>query len=142
MVCAGGGGIPVVERRSAEGRIRYEGAEGVIDKDLGAQRLAVDVGAERLVILTDVAQAFLRYRRPDARPLGRVAAGEARRYLEQGEFAEGSMGPKIRAAIRFVEAGGREAIIAALTDVERALAGESGTHVLPDAVPAEVGRAN
>ncbi|MDI3298719.1 MAG: carbamate kinase [Bacillota bacterium] len=136
VVAAGGGGVPVVERPGPDGRLVYEGVEAVVDKDLGAQRLAVDVGADRLVILTDVPQAFLHYRRPDARPLGRVALSEARRYLEAGEFAEGSMGPKVRAAVRFVAAGGREAVIASLADAEQALAGEAGTHILPDAAPA------
>ncbi|MCL6522797.1 MAG: carbamate kinase [Firmicutes bacterium] len=134
VVAAGGGGVPVVERRLPDGRRLYEGVEAVVDKDLGAQRLAVDVGADRLLMLTDVSHAYLHYRRPDARPLERLSRTEARGLLAAGEFAEGSMGPKVRAAVRFLEAGGREAVIASLAEAERALAGATGTHVLPDAV--------
>ncbi len=127
VVACGGGGIPVVRR--ADGR--YEGVEAVVDKDLAAALLAHELGADGLLILTDVPSVMLDYGKPTARPLHRVTADELRRYQAEGHFASGSMGPKVEAAIRFVSGGtGRRAIIAALDQARAALEGHAGTHVL------------
>jgi len=128
VVAAGGGGIPVADETGA-----MRGVDAVVDKDLASERLATYIGAERFVILTDVDAAYLNYGRPDQRKLGYVGVSEMRRYYAEGHFKAGSMGPKVLAAIRFVENGGREAIIAKLDRLMEAIAGEDGTHVVPDA---------
>lgn len=125
VVTCGGGGIPVV--RGADGRL--VGAEAVIDKDLAAALLAREVHADTLLILTDVEHAVLRYGTPQAAPLRAVSAGQLRTYQTEGHFASGSMGPKIEAALRFVEGGGQRAIISALHVGVAALRGETGTQV-------------
>jgi carbamate kinase len=122
VICAGGGGIPVY--RNAEGALR--GAEAVIDKDLTAELLARTVGASALLLLTDVSAVKVGWGTREARPLHEVSVPE----LQQMEFPEGSMGPKIRAACRFVEQTGRLAAIGTLADADRILAGEAGTRVL------------
>jgi carbamate kinase len=127
VVAAGGGGVPVVRD---DGGLR--GVEAVIDKDLGAALLAVTVDADVLVIATDVAHAVLRYGKPDAEPLGRLKVSEMRAHLAEGHFASGSMGPKVEAACRFVERGGRHAAITELDHILDAAAGEAGTVVVPD----------
>jgi carbamate kinase len=127
VVANGGGGIPVV--REPDG---LRGVEAVIDKDLGAALLAGTVDAEVLVIATDVPHAVLRFGQPDAEPLGRVPVTEMRRYLAEGHFASGSMGPKVEAACRFVEQGGRHTAITRLDQIVGAVAGETGTVVVPD----------
>jgi carbamate kinase len=126
-VCSGGGGIPVVRGRDGA----LSGVDAVIDKDLAAMRLALDVEAEVLMILTDVPHAYVHYNTPEQRPLDVVSMSEMRAYAAEGHFKAGSMGPKVEACLRFVEAGG-QSIIASLTEVVRALAGESGTRIVPD----------
>jgi carbamate kinase len=123
-ISVGGGGIPVVEKDGG-----YAGVEAVIDKDLGGERLATDVGAAVLMILTDAPQACLNYRKPDQVVLGAIGLEDARRYYAEGHFASGSMGPKVKAAIRFVEHGGRAAIIASLNHALEALEGKTGTSI-------------
>ena len=130
VVANGGGGIPVV-RREPGGPL--EGVEAVIDKDLGAALLARSVGADVLVIATDVPNAVLRYGTPEAEPLGRVAVQELRSLAADGHFASGSMGPKVDAACRFVENGGAFAVITRLEQIAEAVAGSSGTVVVPRA---------
>jgi carbamate kinase len=127
VVAAGGGGIPVV--RDDGGKLR--GVEAVIDKDLAAERLARDVRADLLMILTDVERVCLNYRMPDQRMLDRVTVAEARRYQQEGHFRAGSMGPKVEAAVRFVEASGTRAVIGPLQGAARALRGETGTEIIP-----------
>lgn len=125
VVTNGGGGIPVTA--GDDGRLH--GVEAVIDKDLAASVLAVEVGAERLIILTDVDGVAVGYGTADARWLGDVSATELRDHGRRGEFAAGSMGPKVEAVCRFVERSGRSAAIGALgcaTDVVR---GDRGTQV-------------
>ncbi|GBD21598.1 Carbamate kinase 1 [bacterium HR28] len=130
VVACGGGGIPVVRRPDG----RYDGVEAVIDKDLAAALLAHELGADALLILTDVPHVMLNYGTPNASPLEQVTVSELRRYQAEGHFASGSMGPKVEAAIRFVSRGAsRRAIIAALDHARDALEGRCGTHVLPDA---------
>jgi carbamate kinase len=128
VIASGGGGIPVIEEAG-----KLKGVEAVIDKDLAGERLAEDVGADVFLILTDVDRVRLNYGKPDERPIDRMTAEEGKRYLAEGHFAKGSMEPKVKAAIRFVEAGGERAVIASLDQAVAALAGEAGTQVVHDA---------
>jgi carbamate kinase len=126
VVANGGGGVPVVR----EGGV-LRGVEAVIDKDLGAALLARTVHADVLVIATDVPSAVLRFGEPDAEPLGRVDVRRMRALAAAGHFASGSMGPKVEAACRFVEDGGGHAVITDLADIQDAVAGRTGTVVVP-----------
>lgn len=125
VVANGGGGIPVVD--APDDPVR--GVEAVIDKDLAGARLAQELGATRLVILTDVAGVAVDYGTADERWLTRIPVTELRGLQADGHFAVGSMGPKVEAACRFVEASGGRAIIASLDDLEAAIAGTAGTQV-------------
>ena len=127
VVAAGGGGVPVV--RADDG---LRGVEAVIDKDLAAALLAVTVDADVLVIATDVPNAVLRFGQPDAEPLGRIKVSRMREYLRAGHFGSGSMGPKVEAACRFVERGGRHTAITKLDQIIDAVEGRAGTVVVPD----------
>lgn len=127
VIAAGGGGIPVLAHPDG----RLEGVEAVVDKDLAGQRLALDVGASHLVILTDVERVFLDYGGPGQRGLDRLTVSEARTYLKGGQFPAGSMGPKVEAAVRFVEKGGETCVITSLQWAVQALQGEAGTRVVP-----------
>ncbi len=135
VVANGGGGIPVV--REPDG---LRGVEAVIDKDLGAALLARTVAADVLVVATDVPHAVLRFGTPEAEPLGRVGVRRLRGLAAEGHFASGSMGPKVEAACRFVEQGGTRAVISTLDHILDAVAGESGTVVVPD--PANQGESD
>ena len=128
VVAAGGGGIPVV--RDEHGRIR--GVEAVIDKDLTAALLARTLEADVLVIATDVDHAAVDWGTPQQRDLGRVSLAELRRHTEAGQFASGSMGPKVDAATRFVEGGGPRAVITSLTHITDAVEGAFGTVIEPE----------
>src|SRR5690606_33546498 len=123
VVAAGGGGIPVV--RAADGSVR--GVEAVIDKDLSAALLGQAVGADVLVIATDVPGVSLRYGTPAEERIGRVDVAALRRWQADGHFAGGSMGPKVEAACRFVESGGERAVITSLDTIAEAAAGRAGT---------------
>ncbi len=127
VVSSGGGGIPVVP----DPRGGYQGIEAVIDKDLTATLLSRQVGADLLVIATDVEHAVLGWGTPGARPLGRVSAAELRGHIEAGEFGEGSMLPKVEAVTRFVEGGGPRAVVTDLASIAEAAAGRTGTVVVP-----------
>ena len=127
VIANGGGGIPHVRRPDGS----LAGVEAVIDKDLGAALLAETTEADVLVIATDVPNAVIRYGEPDAQPLGRVSVAEMRAHAEDGEFASGSMGPKVDAVCRFVEATGRVGVITSLDQITAAVAGDAGTVVLP-----------
>lgn len=124
VIAAGGGGVPVVE----EGP-RLVGVEAVVDKDLAAAILAKDVEADALLILTDVEGVYENFGTPEQLLLPQLTPEEARRRVEAGEFGTGSMRPKVEAAAEFVEGGGKAAIIAALRDGPRALAGQAGTRI-------------
>jgi len=126
VVASGGGGIPVIE--TSEG---IKGVEAVIDKDLTGEKLASLVRADKFVILTDIDGAYLNFGKPNQKKIEKIRAEELKKYVEEGHFAEGSMLPKILAAIRFVENGGKEAIIAELDQLINAINGKAGTHVLP-----------
>ena len=125
VICCGGGGIPVIR----EGRA-FHGVDAVIDKDLASACLASGVGVDILVIATDVPGVALGFGTTAERFLTVLPASEALRYLKDGQFAPGSMGPKVEAAVRFIRAGGREAVICHLDDIEAAVAGTAGTAVV------------
>lgn len=128
VIAGGGGGIPVV--RDIDGNLR--GVEAVIDKDLGAALLGRTLGVEVLVIATDVPHAVLRHGTPEAEDIGTVTTTQLRAYAAEGHFASGSMGPKVDAACRFVEQGGRRAVITSLDQIVDAVTGSAGTVVVPD----------
>ncbi len=125
VVAGGGGGIPLAQ--GAGGRAP---AAAVVDKDWVASLLAHRLDARRLVFVTDVDNAFEGFAGPQPRALSRLACGEARERLARGEFAPGSMGPKVEAAVEFTEATGRPCVIARLGGVERALSGAGGTTIV------------
>jgi carbamate kinase len=123
-VCSGGGGVPVV--RDDAGAL--SGVEAVIDKDLTAALLARQLGADTLLIATDVRAVMTGWGTPAERPLGAVTVGELRELAARKEFGSGSMAPKVEAACRFAAGGGR-AVITHLATIEQALAGRTGTVV-------------
>ncbi|OGF55850.1 MAG: carbamate kinase [Candidatus Fraserbacteria bacterium RBG_16_55_9] len=125
VIACGGGGVPVIREG---GRLR--GIEAVIDKDLASERLASALGAQALMILTDVERVALHFGTPEQINLERLSVEEAKRYLAAGEFPSGSMGPKIEAAIRFLGNGGERAIITSLDRAQEALAGQAGTQIV------------
>lgn len=122
VVACGGGGIPVVR----DGH-EIRGVAAVIDKDLASCLLARTLGAEILIVATNVRQAALNYGKPDQVLLGRVGLAEGKRYLAEGHFAKGSMGPKVQACLDFIEAGGKAAVICHLEDLARAASFQAGT---------------
>src|SRR5665648_329406 len=122
-----GGGIPVVRARNGA----LSGIDAVIDKDLAAAVLAKEVAADALLILTDVPQVYIHYNTPVQQALGTVTLAEMQAYAAEGHFKAGSMGPKVAACMRFVAAGGT-AIIASLTEVVQAMAGDAGTRIVPE----------
>ena len=124
-IACGGGGIPV----AWEGD-RLVGVEGVVDKDLASGLLARNLCADRLIIVTSVDRAAVRYGRPGQHWLDRITARQAREYLAAGEFPAGSMGPKIEAGADFVEQGGAECIVTCADRVGEALCGRAGTHIV------------
>jgi carbamate kinase len=124
VIAAGGGGVPVIE----EGP-RLVGVEGVVDKDYAAAVLARDVESTVLLVLSDVKGVYEGYGTEGARVMATLTPQRAARLLDQGEFGEGSMSPKVRAAVEFVRSGGERAVIAALEDGVRALEGGAGTTI-------------
>ena len=118
VVTVGGGGIPVVEKDGY-----YVGVEAVIDKDLASSLAAVQVKADEFYILTDVPQAYINFRKDNEQALGRITVAEAKKHLEDGQFTEGSMAPKMRAAIKFVEETGHDAVITDATSLGNPNAG-------------------
>jgi carbamate kinase len=130
VVANGGGGIPVLRREDGS----LSGVEAVIDKDLGAALLGVLVGADLLIVATDVPQAVLHFGTPEAQPLGRVGLRRMQEYAEEGHFASGSMGPKVDAVCRFVQGTDQPAVITSLDRIVAAVTevGSTGTVVVPD----------
>jgi len=126
VICCGGGGIPVIR----EGR-RFHGVDAVIDKDLASARLAAETGVAVFVIATDVPRVCLDYGRAGERPLERMTTAEAKRYLADGQFPPGSMGPKVEAAVQFIEGGGRRAVICSIDEIDVAVCGSGGTGIVP-----------
>ena len=128
VIAAGGGGIPMVRR--ADGS--YAGVPAVVDKDMTSALLANRLNIDTLMILTAVSRVAVHFRTPQQRDLETVTASELAAYQRDGEFAAGSMGPKIEAVLRFLAGGGKRAIIAHLDEAVPALEGKAGTHVVPD----------
>jgi carbamate kinase len=124
VVCSGGGGIPVVEKNG-----ELVGVEAVIDKDFAGSLLAQSIHANLFLISTAVEKVALNYNKPDQKWLDRMTLAEAKKYLAEGHFQKGSMGPKIQAIIWYLEAGGKEALITNPENIERALRGETGTRI-------------
>ncbi len=125
VIASGGGGMPVIEKEGWG----LDGLEAVIDKDLTSERLAEAINAELLLILTNVEKVYLNYNTPEQKPLDKVSLEDLKKYYKEGHFPVGNMGPKILAAIRFLESGGERVII---SDVEKgwdAFKGETGTHI-------------
>jgi len=125
---AGGGGVPVF--RNAQGEL--EGIEAVIDKDRTSALLASRIGIDTLVILTQVEHVCLNFNQPEQKPIENTTASEVEAWLHDNHFLEGSMKPKVEAALYFLEHGGKRSIIAHLDRLADALAGQTGTHILPD----------
>ncbi|MEI7595157.1 MAG: carbamate kinase [Bacteroidota bacterium] len=125
VVAVGGGGIPVfyVEPK------KLQGIDAVIDKDLASALLANQIHADEFIILTDVPKVFINYRKPDERALDTITISEAKQLLAEGQFTEGSMAPKVRAAVQFVENGGKETII---TDADSLGKANGGTRIVAD----------
>ncbi len=123
-IVAGGGGIPVVDKDG-----RYIGKPAVVDKDLGAEKVAEVLEADLFVILTDVPGVALNYEEEDQEWLEDVGVSELKKYLKDGHFGEGSMKPKVKSAIKFLESGGERTIIASLHEAAEAVEGRSGTEI-------------
>jgi carbamate kinase len=125
VIASGGGGMPVIEKEGWG----LDGLEAVIDKDLASERLAESIKAELLLILTNVEKVYLNYDTPKQKPLDKVTLDELKKYYKKGYFPPGSMGPKILAAIRFIESGGKKVIISHIEKACEALNGKTGTHI-------------
>ncbi|NLM69394.1 MAG: carbamate kinase [Firmicutes bacterium] len=122
VIAVGGGGVPVVEKNN-----QLVGIDAVIDKDLASALLARDLGLDALVLLTDVSNVKLNFGQLNEQDVDHLTAAETERYLSEGQFGTGSMAPKIQAALDFVKAGGKRAIITSLTEVNEAVKGRAGT---------------
>jgi carbamate kinase len=127
VIGCGGGGIPVIE--DMDGNIT--GVEAVIDKDLAASLLARTIGADLFVLLTGIERVAINFNKPDQRWLDRMTVSEAKRHYADDQFDRGSMGPKIRALVEFLEAGGKHGLVTNPPNIGRALAGKAGTLVVP-----------
>jgi len=127
VIAAGGGGVPVV----VDERGQERGVEAVIDKDRASALLASALGLETFVIVTAVSHVALSFGKPEQKNLDRITATEASRFLAAGEFGKGSMQPKIESALAFLDRGGREVLITSPEELAPALAGTSGTRVVP-----------
>jgi carbamate kinase len=125
VISAGGGGIPVFVMEDG----RYEGVDAVVDKDRAGAILGRDIGAQELIILTNIERVYVYYGTLEQRPLDKIALSEIKRYLAEGHFPPGSMGPKIEAAVTFLESGGEKVIIASLEQALEALKGDAGTTI-------------
>jgi carbamate kinase len=131
VIAAGGGGIPVYR----DPQLGLDGVDAVVDKDRAAALLGHEIDAAMLLILTDVDGVYEDWGTEDARLVSRMTASEAGALLASGALGAGSMGPKVEAAVHFVEGGGERAIIAALHNGPAGLAGTSGTTVTPNRIP-------
>lgn len=127
-IAAGGGGIPIY----IEDDGTYEGVDVVVDKDRASAVLGHAIGAEMLLILTAVDRVAINFGKPNQQALSQISVSEARRYLAEGHFPDGSMGPKIEAAIQFIDAGGKKVLITSIEKAETALRQQDGTWILPD----------
>jgi carbamate kinase len=135
VIAGGGGGIPVVRRGRS-----VSGVDAVIDKDLTSARLATSVGADTLVFLTGASSVYLDWGTPRQRAVAEMTAAEAEAHIADGQFAAGSMGPKITAAVRFLAEGGQQCLITSSRHLAAALAGSHGTRIVPAAGRAQTSR--
>jgi len=126
VICCGGGGIPVIRKER-----KFRGVEAVIDKDLASSILAREIKADIFVIASDIAGAGINWGTPDQKILGKVSLAQMEQYIQAGHFPPGSMGPKVEAITEFFKATGHRAIICHLEDIEKAIAGEAGTEIIP-----------
>lgn len=124
VIAAGGGGIPVIQENGT-----LKGVEAVIDKDRASSLLAKEINADILIILTGVEKVYINYNKPDQKALDHLTVEEAKKYLAEGQFPSGSMGPKIEAAIDFVTSTGRECLITDMAVLDKALKGLTGTRI-------------
>lgn len=128
VVAVGGGGIPVIRLENGD----LLGSEAVIDKDFGSSLLATMLGADLFVISTAVEKVAINFNKPDVKWLDKMTLAEAKKYIEEGHFAKGSMLPKIQAIIKFLENGGKKALITNPENISRALNGETGTWIVKE----------
>ena len=135
VVSVGGGGVPVV---SDHGELH--GVEAVIDKDRASALLAAELGVDWFVISTDTDYVYLNYKKPGQTPLTLVTAEEMKKHLLEGHFPPGNMGPKVESVLRFLESGGREAVITSFEHLCEAVMGSAGTHIVRDRVAGELNR--
>jgi carbamate kinase len=124
VICCGGGGIPVIR----EGRA-FQGVDAVIDKDLASAKLAEEVGVDIFLIATDVEGAALHFGKREQAFLRALTLEQADRYMREGHFPPGSMGPKVEAAVQYIKSGGKRAVITSIQGIEDAVAGKAGTEV-------------
>ncbi len=124
VIAAGGGGIPVIQENGT-----LKGVEAVIDKDRASALLAKEIDADILIILTGVEKVYINYNKPDQKAIDHLTVEEAKKYLAEGQFPSGSMGPKIEAAIDFVTSTGRECLITDMAVLDKALKGLTGTKI-------------
>ncbi len=127
VIAVGGGGIPVIEDENGD----LMGVEAVIDKDYASSLLASEIQADLFLISTAIEKVALNFNKPNQQWLERMTLAEAKAYLQAGHFAKGSMAPKIQAIISYLEQGGKEALITTPENIERALAGVTGTRIVP-----------
>lgn len=125
VIAAGGGGIPVY----IEDDGRLEGVDAVVDKDRASAILARDIGAEILYILTSVQKVALNFGLTNQKDIDQLTLGEAKKYLKEGQFPKGSMGPKIESAINFLESGGKEVVITSISRMADSIIGKTGTRI-------------
>jgi carbamate kinase len=125
VIASGGGGLPVIEKE----KWGLDGLEAVIDKDLASERVSEAIDAEILFILTNVEFVYINYNSKDQQPLKNISLKELEKFYNDGHFPQGSMGPKILAAIRFLKAGGKKVIISDIEKGWEAFQGETGTHI-------------
>jgi carbamate kinase len=125
VICCGGGGIPVIRKER-----KFRGVEAVIDKDLASSVLAQEIKADIFVIASDVQGAAINWGQDDQKMLRKTPLAEMKKYVDEGQFPAGSMGPKVDAVMQFTEATGNRGIICHLEDIEKAMAGEAGTEII------------
>ena len=125
VICCGGGGIPVIRKER-----KFRGVEAVIDKDLASSVLAQEIKADIFVIASDVQGAAINWGKEDQKMLRKTPLAEMKKYIDEGQFPAGSMGPKVDAVMQFTEATGNRGVICHLEDIEKAMAGEAGTEII------------
>lgn len=127
VIACGGGGVPVVRKNDGS----VTGVEAVIDKDIASALLALEIGADMFVVLTGVERVKINFRKPDEKDLPTMTVAEAKKHLADKQFPAGSMGPKVQAAVYYLESGGKEVLITSTDKLHDALAGKTGTRIVP-----------